>query len=59
MKLEIVVDSRSNDNWIALLKDGKLIEVLKQMIIKDSNKKDSAIKIAERLMKSKKPSNSY
>ena len=27
MKLEIVVDSRSNDNWIALLKDGKLIEL--------------------------------
>ncbi len=27
MKLEIVVDSRTNDNWIALLKDGKLIEL--------------------------------
>ena len=27
MKLEIVVDSRSNDNWIALLKDGRLIEL--------------------------------
>lgn len=27
MKLEIVVDSRANDIWIALLKDGKLIEL--------------------------------
>ena len=27
MKLEIVIDSRSDDNWIALLKDGKLIEL--------------------------------
>ena len=27
MKLEIVVDSRSNENWIALLKDGRLIEL--------------------------------
>ena len=33
-------------------KDGKLIEILKQMIFKDSDKKDSAMKIAERLMKS-------
>lgn len=39
-------------------KDAKLIEILKQMIFKDSDKKDSAIKIAERLIKSKKPSNS-
>tara|TARA_A200000113_G_scaffold225736_1_gene247703 strand:+ start:224 stop:1771 length:1548 start_codon:yes stop_codon:yes gene_type:complete len=27
VKLEIVVDSRANDIWIALLKDGKLIEL--------------------------------
>ena len=27
MKLEIVVDSRSDDNWIALLQDGRLIEL--------------------------------
>jgi len=39
-------------------KDGKLIEILKQMIFKDSDKKDSAIKIADRLMKSAKSSKS-
>ena len=27
MKLEIVIDSRSDDNWIALLQDGRLIEL--------------------------------
>ncbi|RAP23567.1 hypothetical protein DID73_02135 [Candidatus Marinamargulisbacteria bacterium SCGC AG-343-K17] len=32
-------------------KDSKLIEVLKQLVINDDEKKDSAIKIAERLMK--------
>ena len=34
-------------------KDAKLIEILKEMIINDEDKKDSAIKIAERLMKNK------
>ena len=38
-------------------KDSKLIEILKEMIIQNEEKKDSAIKIAERLMKAnnKKP----
>ena len=34
-------------------KDAKLIEILKEMIINDEDKRDSAIKIAERLMKNK------
>ena len=34
-------------------KDTKLIEILKDMIFQNEDKKDSAIKIAERLMKSK------
>ena len=33
-------------------KDSNLIEILKEMIIQNEEKKDSAIKIAERLMKS-------
>ena len=34
-------------------KDAKLIEVLKEMIVNDEEKKDSAMKIADRLMKNK------
>jgi hemerythrin len=34
-------------------KDSKLIEILKQMIIENEDKKESAIKIAERLMRTK------
>ena len=33
-------------------KDSKLIEILKSMVFNDKEKKDSALKIAERLMKS-------
>ncbi|MEK9726902.1 MAG: hypothetical protein VW397_02215 [Candidatus Margulisiibacteriota bacterium] len=33
-------------------KDSKLIEILKKMIFQNEEKKDSALKIAERLMKS-------
>ena len=33
-------------------KDSKLIELLKELVFNDDDKKDSAIKIAERLMKS-------
>ena len=35
-------------------KDTKLINILKEMVFKDDDKKESAIKIAERLMSSRK-----
>ena len=47
LKLEGIVGKDISD------KDAKLIEVLKEMIINDDDKKDSAMKIADRLMKNK------
>ena len=49
---QIIVDGKEISE-----KDSKLIEVLKDLVINDNEKKDSAIKIAERLMKSNSPEN--
>ena len=48
LKLEGIIGKDISDN------DTKLIEILKQMIFSNSEKKESAMKIAERLMKSNK-----
>jgi len=51
LKLEGIIGKEISE------KDSKLIEVLKDLVINDNEKKDSAIKIAERLMKSNSTEN--